>query len=71
MVTNIQGARFNLIYQQLRAQTQASEQWEDSEVHQVSDLMVKLLDVTDKDESSETWHSCAEADPTIAEKVTV
>ena len=67
MVTNIQGARFHLIYQRLRAQTKASEQWE--EVHQVSDLMVKLLDVTSKDKSSETWHSCAETDPAIAVKV--
>ena len=60
-------SKFNLIYQQLRAQTRASEQW--AEVHQVPDLMVKLLDVNSKDNSSETWYSCTEVDPTIAEKV--
>ena len=67
MVTNIQQARFNLIYQQLRAQTRASEQWE--EVHQVSDTMVKLLDINLKDGCSDTWHSCKEVDPAVTEKV--
>ena len=67
MAANIQGARFNLLYQQLRAQTRASEQWE--EVHQVSDLMVRLLEVTSGNENLGTWHSCAEVDPAIAVKV--
>ena len=47
VITNIQQACFGLIYQQLRAQTRASEQWE--AVHQVSDTMVKLLDIAPKD----------------------
>ena len=67
MVTNIQQARFGLIYQQLRAQTRASEQWE--EVHQISDTMVKLLDIDPKDRCSDTWHSCKEVGPFITGKV--
>ena len=37
MVTNIQQARFQSVYQQLRAQTKASEQW--NQIHQISDAI--------------------------------
>ena len=66
MVTNIQQARFHSLYQQLRAQTKASEQW--NQIHQVSDAIVQFLDTT-QESSLSHWQSCTEVDPKLAEKV--
>ena len=66
MVTNIQQARFLSVYQQLRAQTRASEQW--SQVHQISDAIVQFLD-TSQESSHSRWQLCTEVDPSITQKV--
>ena len=66
MVTNIQQARFLSVYQQLSAQTRASEQWD--QVHQISDAIVQFLD-TSQETSHSQWQLCTEADPSITQKV--
>ena len=66
MVTNIQQARFHSVYQQLRAQTRASEQWD--QLHQVSDAIVQFLDTT-QESSLSHWQLCTEVDPKLTEKV--
>ena len=66
MVTNIQQARFHSVYQQLRAQPKASEQW--NQIHQISDAIVQFLD-TSQESSHSHWQLCTEVDPNLTEKV--